>query len=115
MRKQLAATLLLACSTHKAPPTPEPIVEPVVSRCEAPSALKALPIHGSSSALALATMGAARVAVLADEDDAMVRIVDLASQKELAHASLPAAPGHVLATATVACASRSRRSMRCSR
>jgi hypothetical protein len=50
----------------------------------------------SSSALALANVGARRVAILADEDDARLRVLSIPDGKELASTKIGGAPGHVI-------------------
>jgi hypothetical protein len=50
----------------------------------------------SSSSLALATIGPRRVALLADEDDARLRVLALPDGKEIASTKLGGTPGHVV-------------------
>jgi DNA-binding beta-propeller fold protein YncE/mono/diheme cytochrome c family protein len=50
----------------------------------------------SSSPLALARMGKRTVALLADEDERRLRLIDLEGKRELASAPLAGAPGHVI-------------------
>ncbi|MDC3960445.1 c-type cytochrome [Polyangium jinanense] len=50
----------------------------------------------SSSALALGRIGDETVAILADEDDAKLRVMKLPEVRELASAKLAGVPGHVL-------------------
>ncbi|MDI1442550.1 c-type cytochrome [Polyangium sp. 6x1] len=53
-------------------------------------------LERSSSALALGRMGDETVAILADEDDAKLRVMKLPEARELASAKLDGVPGHVL-------------------
>lgn len=61
-----------------------------------PSAPASASASSSSSALALARLGKRTVALLADEDERRLRLLDLDARRELTSAALPGAPGHVI-------------------
>jgi mono/diheme cytochrome c family protein len=62
----------------------------------APGAPPSASSSASSSALALARLGGRAVALLADEDERRLRLLDLDARRELTSAPLTGAPGHVI-------------------
>ncbi len=102
-RSSLALLVVLSSACHRAaPPAPEPVAKAPprapIAKCSPRSALTRVAASGSSSSLALARLGDRRVALLADEDDATLRMIELAPQRGRVLASLPlgTAPGHVV-------------------
>lgn len=94
--RQLGLVVAVAIAGCRAQPTPAPVeIQREPSACDARRDLAAIEGDGSSSAIALARLAGRRVALLADEDDAALRTIDLET-RELTTLSLPAAPGHVV-------------------
>jgi len=96
--RRILAFLFLTTACHKETAKPGPLATtPTPSACDA-SAIEPLATDASSSPLALGRLGKHRVAILADEDDAALRVVDLEHRRVLTTFALGTAPGHVVIT-----------------
>lgn len=95
-RSLLLVALAAGCHERTAAPL-EVAPAPLPPVCAVASALRVAPTSSSSSSsLALARLGARRVALLADEDDATLRLIDLDTHTVTASAPLGAGPAHVI-------------------
>jgi len=99
-RASFLLLVTVAGCLQKEAPEPVPVLAapqaPPPSACSSPSELVPIDSKGSSSPLALARLGGRRVALLADEDDAALRVVELEGGRILGSVSFEAAPGHVI-------------------
>lgn len=94
--RSILAFLFLTMACHKQPAEPAPAASTAAqSPCDLPSALAPVPAESSSSPLALARIDKRRVAILADEDDGALRVIDLDARRVLSSRAIESA-GHVL-------------------
>ena len=93
-RSALLLSIMFGCQRSAPSSSPEPVTVP--SLCATRSALTPLGDSASSSSVALGRLGERRVALLADEDDQVLRLIDLEAEAIVASVPLGGAPGHVL-------------------
>src|SRR5687767_15020079 len=97
-----ALPILAACgaaSNQSTTPISKPTESaPVAGDCTATSknALKPLSTSQTSSGIALAEQNGKTLALIADEDDKALHVIDVASRRELASVPLTGTPSHVM-------------------
>jgi len=95
-RRFTLVALLLASCQREAPPPPVITATPAPSVCSQQTDLAPIATDASSSQLALAKLAGERVAFLSDEDDAVLRVIDLERGSVRSGLAFAAPPGHVI-------------------